>query len=80
MPTVVVNGVTLTLVSSTNTTVVANMPSSPALPPGSYILTVTASEGNPAAFTVTNGAVGPQGPMGATGATGAAGANGAART
>ena len=71
-PKVVLNNATLTLISNTNTTIVANMPNG--LSPGSYILTVTPKNVLiPAAFEVTNGAVGTQGPTGLTGATGATG-------
>ena len=75
-PVVVLNGTTLTLISSSPTSIVADMPS-PALAPGTYTLTIKASTGTLAMFGVTNGAVGPQGPMGALGATGPAGPTGA---
>ena len=76
-PVVVLNGAPLTLISSTESTIVANMPS-PALAAGTYTLTIKASTGTLAMFGVTNGAVGPQGPMGAPGATGAPGITGPA--
>jgi hypothetical protein len=49
-PIVVLGGKTLTLQPGfTSTTIVANMPSNPSLPPGDYSLTVNSS----ASFTVT---------------------------
>jgi hypothetical protein len=80
-PTVTLDNLSLTLVSSTNLAVVAKVPTS--LAPGSYLLTVMNSASQSATFNVTVGAVGPAGatgpagPKGATGATGQAGPRGA---
>ena len=76
-PTLSLDGDSLTVISATDTTIVANMPN-PALPPGTYTLAIDASTGTVALYEVTNGAVGPQGPMGFTGPTGATGAAGPA--
>jgi trimeric autotransporter adhesin len=65
-PVVYLDGELLTLVSSSGTKIVADMPSG--LGAGSFRLVVGAG-----VFDVTNGAVGPAGPAGATGATGAIG-------
>ncbi len=65
-PTVTLDGIALTLVSSSSTKIVADLPSG--LGAGSFRLVVNAG-----VFDVTNGAVGPAGPAGATGATGATG-------
>jgi hypothetical protein len=65
-PSVYLDGVLLTLVSSSSTKIVADLPGG--LPPGSFRLVVGAG-----AFDVTNGAVGPAGPTGPAGATGATG-------
>ena len=70
----------LTLRSVTSTQVVANLPTNPAVPPGSYLLTLTS--GSKASqfdeFWLTLGTQGPQGPPGPTGATGAVGPQGPA--
>ena len=62
----------LTLRSVTSTQVVANLPTNPAVAPGSYLLTL--SSGSKASqfdeFWLTLGTQGPQGPTGATGAVG----------
>jgi trimeric autotransporter adhesin len=74
-PAVYLDGVLLTLVSSSSTQIVADVPAG--LPAGSFRLLVGAG-----VFDVTNGAVGPTGatgpvgPAGPQGATGAAGATG----
>lgn len=79
-PTVVLGTDTLAIVSSTDTLVVATLPTNE--PSGSYDLSVTTSGGKTDTFGVTIGAVGPtgpqgpQGPQGATGATGATGPQG----
>ena len=69
----------LTLKSVTSTQVVANLPTNPAVAPGSYLLTLTS--GSKASqfdeFWLTLGTQGPQGPTGATGATGPQGPAGA---
>jgi Collagen triple helix repeat (20 copies)/IPT/TIG domain len=82
-PVVKIDGATLTLVSSSSTRIVADMPAG--LAAGSFLLSVGTG-----VFDVTNGAVGPpgaagptgpagpQGPAGPTGATGATGASGPA--
>jgi hypothetical protein len=73
-PTVSFNGsVSLTVLSSTNSLVVAQLPTTA---PGTYELRVTNGEGLLEVFDVTYGALGPQGPIGLTGATGATGATG----
>jgi len=77
-PAVALNNASLVLVSSTNQTVVAKLPSG--LGAGSYLLNLTNSSSLSITFVVTIGAVGPagvQGPSGATGPAGAAGAKGA---
>ncbi len=73
-PTVVVNGQTLTLVSWTNTTIVAKLPLN--LNPGTYELTVTNSQLNSAVLDLAYGAIGPQGPMGLQGVMGPQGTQG----
>ena len=75
-PTVKYNGAALTLDSSSNTEIVATLPSAIATA-GTYTLIVTNSEGGSATFDLTYGATGPQGPAGAKGATGAEGPKGA---
>ena len=74
-PTVSFNGVSLTVSSSSNTQVVATLPSG--LTPGTFDLTVTNSGGNSVEFNMTYGAIGPQGPAGPTGAVGPQGPAGA---
>src|SRR6266513_2041591 len=68
----------LTLRSVTSTQVVANLPTNPAVPPGSYLLTLTSgSKANQFdEFWLTLGTQGPQGPQGSMGATGAVGPQG----
>src|SRR5438270_6560757 len=70
----------LTLRSVTSTQVVANLPTNPAVPSGSYLLTLTS--GSKASqfdeFWLTLGTQGPQGPTGATGAVGPQGPAGPA--
>jgi len=71
-PTVTLDSVKLTLVSSAAATIVAKLPKT--LTAGSYLLSVTNSASQAGTFNVTIGAVGPQGPAGATGKTGPSGA------
>jgi len=84
----------LTLRSVTSTQVVANLPTNPAVAPGSYLLTLTSGSRasqfdefwltlgaqGPLGPTGATGAVGPQGPAGPQGLTGATGAAGPACT
>jgi hypothetical protein len=74
-PTVSFSTSTLTLVSFSNTSIVATLPA--ATKAGSYQLTVTNSSASAETFDVTVGAVGPQGPQGPPGPTGPQGATGA---
>jgi hypothetical protein len=80
-PVVKLDSATLTLVSSSSTQIVANLPAG--LAAGTYRMTVSNGSGTPGVFDVTNGTVGPQGPagpagpQGTTGATGPAGPQGA---
>ncbi len=80
-PVVTLGSTKLTVLSSTNTTVVAALPAT--LAAGSYLLSLTSSANAAVSFSVTVGAVGPTGatgpagPKGATGATGPAGPKGA---
>jgi hypothetical protein len=71
-PAVHLDGTLLTLVSSTSTQIVADLPAG--LGAGAFELTV--SNGTSANFDVTIGTVGPQGPAGPTGAQGPKGATG----
>ncbi len=75
-PTVILGFDTLSLVSSTDTLIVATLPTNE--PSGSYDLSVTIAGGGAKTdtFGVTIGAVGPQGPQGFTGATGPTGPQG----
>jgi len=79
-PIVLFNAITMTLVSFTNTAIVANLPSGTAA--GTYRLRITSSAGTFYEFDVSVGAngpqgtVGPQGPIGVTGATGVTGPQG----
>jgi collagen triple helix repeat protein/IPT/TIG domain-containing protein len=80
-PTVVLGTSTLSLVSFSDSQIVASLPANE--PAGSYELSVTNSDGSAKTdtFGVTIGAVGatgPQGPAGAIGATGAQGPQGSA--
>ncbi|HEY2012186.1 MAG TPA: IPT/TIG domain-containing protein [Bryobacteraceae bacterium] len=71
-PAVTLNGSPLTLVSSTDTQIVAQIP--PGLAPGSYTLVVINGQNRQTGTSVvTIGAVGPQGLPGAPGAPGAQG-------
>ncbi|HEX5235973.1 MAG TPA: IPT/TIG domain-containing protein [Silvibacterium sp.] len=70
-PTVLFNNVKLTLLSDSNTQIVASLPA--ALQAGTFNLTVTNSSGGSSVFDLTYGAVGPQGAAGAAGPTGAQG-------
>jgi hypothetical protein len=72
-PTVDLDGTLLTLVSSSSTQIVADLPAG--LGAGTFQLTV--SNGASASFDVTIGTVGPQGPAGPTGPAGAQGPKGA---
>jgi hypothetical protein len=65
-PTVALDGISLTLVSSSSTKIVADLPTG--LTAGSFRLSV-----GTLVFDVTNGAVGPAGPAGPTGPQGATG-------
>jgi hypothetical protein len=76
-PIVLFNNVTLTLVSSSNTDIVANLPTGTQA--GSYRLRITNSQGNAYEFDVTYGAVGPQGPIGPQGPMGPTGPTGPSR-
>jgi hypothetical protein len=69
-PVVYLDGNLLTLVSSSSTQIVADLP---ALPAGSFRLTVGAG-----VFDITNGAIGPAGPTGPAGPPGSTGAKGPA--
>jgi len=73
-PTVLFNTAKLTLISSTATKIIANLPAT--VSPGSYRLRVTNSEGQNYDFDLAYGAVGPQGPPGATGPPGPPGPQG----
>ena len=73
-PFVLFNNTKLTLVSVTNTKIVAHLPGS--VTAGTFNLTVTNSEKNKFTFDVTYGPAGPQGPAGPTGANGAQGPQG----
>jgi hypothetical protein len=70
-PTVLFEGVAVTVTSFSNTQIVAALPA--AITPGTFDLTVTNSSGNSVVFDLTYGATGPQGPAGAAGPTGAQG-------
>ncbi len=75
-PTVVLGGITLSIVSASDTTVVAALPANE--PSGSYALSVTETStgSKTTTFGVTIGAVGPQGPVGPQGNTGPTGPQG----
>jgi hypothetical protein len=73
-PTVLFNNTKLSLVSDTNTKIVAHLPGG--VTAGTFSLTVTNSEKDKFTFDVTYGATGPQGPEGPTGANGAQGPQG----
>jgi hypothetical protein len=75
-PTVVLGTDTLTVVTSSNTQIVASLPTNE--PAGSYLLSVTENGGGSktTAFGVTVGVVGPQGPQGPQGVIGPAGPQG----
>jgi hypothetical protein len=70
-PTVLFNNTKLTLVSDSNTKIVAHLPS--VVVAGTFNLTVTNSQANKFVFAVTYGATGPEGPAGPAGAKGAEG-------
>jgi hypothetical protein len=73
-PVVKLDATALTLVSSSNTQIVANLPAG--LAAGTYRMTVSNGSGTPGVFEVSNGVVGPQGPAGPAGPRGATGATG----
>ena len=75
-PVVKLDSATLTLVSSSSTQIVANLPAG--LAAGTYRMTVSNGSGTQGLFDVTNGAVGPQGPAGPSGPQGPTGAAGPA--
>src|SRR6266446_3659293 len=68
-PAVTLSGVALTVLSATDTEIVAALP--PSLTPATYKLIVSQKSLVSPPFEVTIGAVGPTGPSGATGPTGA---------
>jgi len=74
-PASIIPTVALALVSSTDEPVIATLPS---LQSGSYLLSLTNSESQTTALSVTIGAVGPQGPAGPQGPTGIRGPAGPA--
>ena len=67
-PTVSFNNVTLTVLTFSDTQIVASLPAGTTA--GSYRLRITNSQGNFYEFDVTYGAAGPQGPIGPQGPTG----------
>ena len=73
-PTVSFNGTKQTLVSDSNSSIVAHLPTG--LAAGTFNLTVKNSEGTSFVFDVTYGASGPQGPQGPEGPQGPAGPTG----
>jgi hypothetical protein len=73
-PAVLFNNTSLALVSATDATIVAYLPSG--VTAGTFNLTVTNSENKKFTFDVTYGATGPAGPAGPNGAPGAPGAQG----
>ena len=75
-PAVLFNNTNLTLVSDTNTKIVAHLPGG--VTAGTFNLTVTNSENNKFTFDVTYGSTGPEGPAGHNGAQGAQGPSGPA--
>ncbi len=86
-PTVTLNGISLSVTTSSSTVITALLPASISSQPGTYLLEVTQpgkqiNDGsNSTTFDVAIGAVGPQGPAGASGPagpTGPAGSPGAA--
>src|SRR5271166_5337258 len=73
-PTIMFDKTKLTLVSFSQTNIVADLPTT--LVPGTYTMVVTNSRGLPTPYMVTYGAVGPQGLPGFSGAQGPAGPQG----
>lgn len=73
-PTVAFNATQLTVVSASDTQIVATLPAS--LVPGTFNITVTTKAGAKVAFDMTYGAVGPQGLAGPAGAQGSQGPQG----
>jgi hypothetical protein len=74
-PSVLVNNIKATVVSDTATQIVATLPAG--LTAGTFIVSVTNSQGNVGTFDVAYGAIGPQGPAGAPGPVGSPGPAGA---
>ncbi|MGA2741121.1 MAG: IPT/TIG domain-containing protein [Bryobacteraceae bacterium] len=70
-PVVKLDSATLTLVSSSSSQIVANLPAG--LAAGTYRMTVNNGSGTLGVFDVSNGSVGPQGPAGPAGPQGPAG-------
>ena len=75
-PTVVMSRTTLSVVSASDTQIVAKLPATVA--PGAYGITVKVTGGASTVFDMTYGAEGPQGPAGPAGAKGPQGATGQA--
>jgi hypothetical protein len=73
-PSVIMNGATFTIVSYTNTQIVATLPKNTAA--GNYGIVVANAIGELFPFVITYGAVGPQGPAGPAGPQGATGSQG----
>lgn len=73
-PTVAFNASQLTVVSASDTQIVATLPAN--LVPGTFKVVVMTKSGEKAKFDMTYGAVGPQGPAGLQGSTGATGSAG----
>jgi len=74
IPSVVLGGIQLSVISYSPTNLVAALPKD--IAPASYLLVVTPQGNIPAVFWVTIGAVGPAGAQGPTGPTGQTGATG----
>ncbi len=76
-PHLVLNDQELTLISATDTTIIATLPAAVVSTPGSYAFTMEQPRRSVIApFIVTIGAVGPQGPIGLTGPQGTQGIQG----
>ena len=71
VPSVIMNGAPLTIVSYTNSKIVASLPKNTAA--GNYGIVVSNASGELFPFVITYGDVGPQGPQGPAGASGPAG-------
>ena len=76
VPSVIMNGAPLTIVSYTNSKIVASLPKNTAA--GNYGIVVSNASGELFPFVITYGDVGPQGPQGPAGASGPAGQTGSA--